>query len=152
MPKYFTVEEANRTLPLVRRIVTDIVAAHAERVDMIKEYGHVDHDLDAMAERRRELDEHLHNLTDRINRFIDELEKIGVVFKGFEGVVDFYAMVEDREVFLCWKLGESHITYWHELDAGFAGRQPLPGHLVVEVEVEGDGDDDGDGDGDAEGS
>ncbi len=143
MPRYFTVEEANKTLPLVRRIVTDIVAAHSERTALIKEYGHLDHDLETTKPRRQELDALLSELTDRINAHIDELEKIGVVLKGFEpGLVDFYAMMEDREVFLCWKLGESQVDYWHEVDAGYAERQPLPGHLV---------DDDGDGDGDGEG-
>ncbi|MGD2153303.1 MAG: DUF2203 domain-containing protein, partial [Gemmatimonadales bacterium] len=146
MPKYYTVEEANKTLPLVRRIVTDIVAAHNERAELIKEYGHLDHDLETMKTRRRELDELLHELTDRINAHIDELEKISVVFKGFDlGLVDFYAMMDDREVFLCWKLGEPQVEYWHELDAGYAGRRPLPGHLV---DGDGDGDRDGDGDGD----
>jgi hypothetical protein len=143
MPRYYTVEEANKTLPLVRRIVTDIVAAHAERAELIKEYAHLDHDLEAMKIRRRELDELLRDLTDRINAHIDELEKIGVVFKGFEpGLVDFYAMMDNREVFLCWKLGETQIDYWHELDAGYAGRQLLPGHVV-----DGDGDGDGEGEG-----
>jgi hypothetical protein len=143
MPRYFTVEEANKTLPLVRRIVTDIVAAHSERVGLIKEYGHLDHDLETTRGRRQELDGLLHDLTERINAHIDELEKIGVVFKGFEpGLVDFHALMEGREVFLCWTLGEAQVEYWHEVDAGYAGRQPLPGHLVV--------DDDGDGDGNGE--
>jgi hypothetical protein len=143
MPKYYTVDQANKTLPLVRRIVTDIVAAYSERLDLIKEYGHLDYDLETMTIRRQELDSLLHDLTDRINDHIDELEKIGVVFKGFEpGLVDFYAMMDDREVFLCWKLGEARVGYWHELNTGYAGRQPLPGDLVVE--------DDGDGDVDSE--
>ena len=147
MPKYYTVEEANKTLPLVRRIVTDIVAAHDERAERIKDYGHLDHDLESMKQRRRELDELLHELTDRINAHIDELEEIGVLFKGFKpGLVDFYAMMDDREVFLCWALGEPRVEYWHELDAGYAGRQPLPGHRV-----DNDHDNENDGDGDGEG-
>jgi hypothetical protein len=146
MPKYYTVEEANKTLPLVRRIVTDIVAAHHDRVEAIKEYGHLDHDFESMQIGRRELDEQLRELTDRINQFIDELEDIGVIFKGFEeGLVDFYAMMNDREVFLCWKLREAQVGYWHELDAGYAGRQPLPGRLAASDE-----DEDGNGDGDEE--
>jgi hypothetical protein len=140
MPRYYTVEQANKTLPLVRRIVTDIVAAHSERAELIREYGHLDHDLETMKIRRRELDGLLQELTERINAHIDELEKIGVVFKGFEpGLVDFYAMMDDREVFLCWKLGEAQIDYWHELDAGYAGRQLLPGHLGDEPDGDGDG-------------
>ncbi len=139
MPKYYTVEEANKTLPLVRRIVTDIVASHHDRVEAIKEYGHLDHDFESMQIRRRELDEQLRELTDRINRFIDELEDVGVIFKGFEeGLVDFYAMMNDREVFLCWKLGEAQVDYWHELEAGYAGRQ-----LLATVDEDEDDDEDG---------
>jgi hypothetical protein len=131
MTKYFTVEEANRTLPLVRRIVTDIVAAHGERVARIKEYGHLDHGLSEMNSRRQELDEELKELTDRINGFIEELEGVGALFKGFDpGLVDFYAMMDDRPVFLCWKLGETKVEFWHEIEAGFAGRQRVPQHLA----------------------
>jgi len=43
-----------------------------------------------------------------------------------QGLIDFRAEMDGREVYLCWKLGEERIDWWHELDAGFAGRQPLP--------------------------
>jgi hypothetical protein len=131
MTKQFTVEEANRTLPLVRRIVTDIVVAYKERAGRIKEYGHLDHDLKDMQIRRRELDAELNELTDRINGYIEELEAIGVQFKGFEpGLVDFPSVLDGRAVLLCWKLGEGQVTYYHEPEAGFAGRQRLPEHLA----------------------
>jgi len=56
-----------------------------------------------------------------------ELEEIGCVFKGFEeGLVDFYGQLDGREMFWCWKQGEERISHWHELEAGFAGRQPIP--------------------------
>jgi hypothetical protein len=62
----------------------------------------------------------------RISGFLREIDAVGCLFKGFEeGLVDFYALREDRLVFLCWRLGEEHITHWHEVDAGFAGRQPI---------------------------
>ena len=68
---------------------------------------------------------------DRINRYLQELEAVGCVFKGFDaGLVDFYSLREDRPVFLCWKLGEERITHWHEIDAGFSGRQPIDGAIL----------------------
>ena len=68
-----------------------------------------------------------------MNRFIGELHELGALFKGFEvGLVDFYAMMDGRPVFLCWKLDEDQIEWWHELDGGFAGRQRLPAHLLSE--------------------
>ena len=45
-------------------------------------------------------------------------------------MVDFHSRIEGRDVFLCWRLGEEEITHWHELDAGFAGRQELVPELV----------------------
>ena len=53
------------------------------------------------------------------------------MFKGFDaGLVDFYSLREDRPIFLCWKLGEERITHWHEIDAGFSGRQPIDGAIL----------------------
>jgi len=66
------------------------------------------------------------DLAARINGYIQELALIGCLFKGFEeGLVDFLGRHDDRDVFWCWKFGESRIQHWHEVDAGFAGRQPL---------------------------
>jgi hypothetical protein len=57
---------------------------------------------------------------------IAELDATGAEIKGIdEGLVDFPAEREDRIVYLCWRLGEDTIAYWHELNAGFSGRQPL---------------------------
>ena len=68
---------------------------------------------------------------DRINLYLQELEAIGCVFKGFDaGLVDFYSLREDRPVFLCWRLGEERITHWHEVDAGFTGRQPIDAAIL----------------------
>ena len=67
----------------------------------------------------------------KINEFLGELEQVGCEFKGFdEGLVDFHGRLDEREILWCWKSGEERITHWHELDAGFAGRQPLPEVLM----------------------
>jgi hypothetical protein len=143
MPKHFTVDEANLTLPLVRRIVTDILAAHEKRVQRIKDYGDLDHDLSNMNRLRRELDVELRELTDLINGYIDELEEVGCIFKGFDpGLIDFPSKLDNRDILLCWKLGEGTIEYWHEIEAGFAGRQRLPAHLVPPDDDDDDDDDD----------
>jgi hypothetical protein len=151
MSKYFTVDEANRTLPLVRRIVTDIVAAHAELVELIKEYGHIDPELSRLKEKRLEMEQDMREHTDLINNYIEELEKVGAFFKGpEEGLVDFYSLLDERPVFLCWKLGEGQVEYWHELDGGYAGRQRLPEGMLGGVTVEDDEDDDNNEDDDEE--
>ena len=97
--RFFDLEEANRQLPLVRRIVEDIMDAH-RRGDR-----------------------------DAVQSLVEELQELGCFFKGFrEGLVDWYSYYAGRPVFLCWKQGEEEITHWHQIDAGFRGRQPiLPG-------------------------
>ncbi|MGD8867034.1 MAG: DUF2203 domain-containing protein [Gemmatimonadales bacterium] len=131
MPKYFTVEEANRTLPLVRRVVSDIVSTHRRLVDLAGEYRAQAADKDVSAVRRVEIERELSDLSETVNAFIRELTDIGVLFKGFEnGLVDFYAKLDGRPIFLCWKLGEESVEWFHDLNAGYLGRQRLPLHLL----------------------
>jgi len=131
MPKYFTVDEANRTLPLVRRIVEDIVTAYRELTERVAEASEARHGPAPQPGRAAELETDVRALTQRINGYIAELDEIGALFKGpDDGLVDFYAILDDRPVFLCWKLGEEQIEWWHELEAGYAGRQRLPAHLL----------------------
>lgn len=128
-PRFFTLDEANRTLPLVRRIMRDILEAHPELEQQLSELRRLQaQDPGAQG---RERAQQLHTTIDkgarRINSFIQELHQIGCLFKGFDpGLVDFYCLYRNRPIFLCWQSGEDTIHYWHELDAGYAGRQPLP--------------------------
>jgi hypothetical protein len=120
-PRRFTLEQANRALPLVKRIVGDIVRTHSlasgyrDAVETSREPASV------MAA-QRELDASI----DRLEQLVDELSGVGVELKDYEsGLVDFVARHDGRDVYLCWKLGEERITHWHEVDAGFAGRKPV---------------------------
>jgi hypothetical protein len=61
-----------------------------------------------------------------LQEYVEELRHLGVEPKGaVEGLVDFPCQIDGRIVLLCWKLGEPEVLYWHDLDTGFAGRQPL---------------------------
>jgi hypothetical protein len=132
--KLFTLEEAERTLPLVRRIVQDLTAeypvwrAAVSRFELLTGGARADWgETGELLAAREEVSLH----ADRINRYLQELEGVGCVFKGFDaGLVDFYSLREDRPIFLCWKLGEERITHWHEIDAGFSGRQPIDGAIL----------------------
>jgi hypothetical protein len=130
VPRFFTVSEANKTLPLVRRIVSDITALHPEWRDLVAQYELVAADAKPeWGESPEQLDlrRRIDDIAGKITDYLQELEKIGCVFKGFdEGLVDFYGKLDGREIFWCWKQGEDRITHWHEIEAGFAGRQPLP--------------------------
>lgn len=62
----------------------------------------------------------------RFEKVLRELHGFGCVLKGLEhGLVDFPAMINGRQVFLCWKYNEPEVAFWHDVDAGFAGRQPI---------------------------
>lgn len=132
--KYFTVEEANRALPYVSRVVEDVVAEYERWRDRIERYEVLaakGRSEDGESEEQVALQQEVDEIAHRINDYIDELTAVGCVFKGFEGgLVDFYGKLDGRDIFLCWRLGEPEIRYWHELDAGFVGRQELVPELV----------------------
>lgn len=136
-PRIFTVREAEATLPLVRRIVADLLAAYPRWKALVASYELLTGPLKAGDQEPAELIEVREAVTreaERIGAFLLELEEIGCVFKGFDaGLVDFYALRDDRLVYLCWQQGESHITHWHEVDAGFAGRQPVDELMLTET-------------------
>lgn len=126
---YFTRDEANRTLPLVRRIVQDIVEEYGRWKESLAQY-----ELAAGAQRAGEpesaeamaLREQVDEIARTINGYIAELEQVGCVLKGFDdGLVDFRARFDDRDVWLCWKLGEAEVGHWHEIDQGYRNRHPL---------------------------
>jgi hypothetical protein len=133
--RYFTVEEANSTLPLVKRIVADIVADYEGWRERVRKFELIsggvtsaEGETPEQAALRQEVDE----AARRISGYVEELSQIGCVLKGFDdGLVDFYSKREGRDVFLCWKLGEDAVEHWHEIDAGFAGRMPLVPETVA---------------------
>ncbi len=125
----FTVEDANRTLPLVRRIVSDAVRDYWQWQDKIREYEEVAANRVATqpSEEAERLEREAAQLAREIDGYIAEIRQLGVELKGFDtGLVDFPAELNGKPVLLCWQLGEDSVQYFHEEDAGFAGRQPLP--------------------------
>ena len=133
--KYFIVDEANATLPYVGRIVEDIVADYQRWRDCIYRYevlATASNSEEGETEEQVTVREEVDGIAQRINGFINELAAVGCVFKGFEGgLVDFRSRREGRDVYLCWKLGEEEVGHWHEVDSGFAGRQPLQPEPVM---------------------
>lgn len=61
-----------------------------------------------------------------VRRMLEALAEAGIVLRDIDrGLVDFPAMHEDSEVYLCWELGEDEVAFWHDLDSGYRGRRPL---------------------------
>ncbi len=116
--KYFTPTEARNTLPLVKKIVKDILTTSREmRLIADEVNGEVENNSQ------------IKKFASDIEGFMSELEEIGCYFKDWNfsiGLVDFPAIIEGKEVLLCWKSDEDNILYYHGPDSGFAGRKPIP--------------------------
>jgi len=122
--KYFTPSEAKKTLPLVRKIVADILDTSREMRLIADEIGG-----------GVENDSRIQKLADNIEGFRQELEEIGCYFKDWNfsiGLIDFPAIIDGREVFLCWRSDEDDIIYYHDAEAGFAGRKLIPPEELID--------------------
>ena len=132
--RFFTVEEANRTLRLVSRIIEDVIEENdrlQELLPNLKEVRMRARRNPAAAEELNDLREEVATISARLEGYLKELGQVGCVFKGPQGLIDFYSMRDGRPVFLCWRYGEDRIRYWHELDGGFAGRLELEPEAVT---------------------
>jgi len=124
MPKYFTLQEANESLQLIRPILDEIMeirnkilAKQPEAWPAIeKSAGNGGNKaLSDLVVDFEQLDVLIHQILDT-----------GVQVKDINiGLLDFSALKDGREVYLCWKYGEDDIAFWHEVDAGYTGRQPI---------------------------
>ena len=128
MGQTFSIEQANRALPLVRRIAEDVVAQYRRWQEKVREFEAATASAvcDLPDPARDRLQREVEALSDEIDGFVAELAALGVEVKDFErGLVDFPGERDGRPVYLCWQLGEPEVRFWHELDAGYQGRQPL---------------------------
>src|ERR1700722_12320850 len=118
--KRFKLAEANRSLQLVRRIVYDIVKTH-DQVTALQT------SLDAAKSKEQPtIQGQLDRAVEHLQNYVEELHEVGCDLKDYQmGLVDFIGRHQGHDVCLCWKLGEENIAYWHEIQTGFAGRQPV---------------------------
>jgi len=119
--KYFTPEEANRTLPLVKKIVIDIL----NDASLIRS-------ISSSLASNIENDPEIVRLTGNIKGYLAELEEIGCYFKDWNfqlGLVDFPAIINGEEVLLCWRSDEDKIEYFHSVNEGYTGRKLIGEHL-----------------------
>ncbi|MBI2847518.1 MAG: DUF2203 domain-containing protein [Chloroflexi bacterium] len=128
---YFTVEETNAMLPWLRETVRKIlhlqgqINALAERVQFLgkRTKGNGGGALgNELAQRQAEIK----SMLDEVNELGKQIQEKGCILRDADkSIVDFPAQREGREIYLCWRLGEDEVKFWHEVDSGFAGRQPL---------------------------
>jgi hypothetical protein len=141
--KLFTVEQANAVLPLVRAITADLVRLSREVIERRERLallgaGRNQVSKDLYSEELSQIEEELEKDSQQLQDYVEELRELGVEPKsGPEGLVDFPSQMDDRIVFLCWKLGEPEVLYWHELNGGYSGRQSLVAGSIASPEASG---------------
>lgn len=117
--KHFTPREAKKTLPLVKKIVKDILDSGYQIRSIAESMGGED----------PQNNPEVRKLVSNVNYFMNELEEIGCYYKDWNfsiGIVDFPSIINDREVFLCWRSDEEDILYYHGIEDGYMGRKPIP--------------------------
>lgn len=124
--KLFSIEEANALLPTARRIVRAIRRAHARLMSSQEDAKRAAEGAERGGGFMPEGISYVASLM-TLAEHISELETLGIQLKDYtRGLIDFPSMRDGRVVLLCWQLGEGdHIEWWHDLESGFSGRQPL---------------------------
>ncbi len=129
--RVFTRDEAERLVPQIRFLFGQITLAQTRATRAVEALGGV-----RAAERALKTDRapqgredslvELKEATTEIVKCVEAINEMGCLVKSLDsGLIDFPHEHDGRIVFLCWQYGEPSITHWHEVDAGFAGRQPL---------------------------
>ena len=132
MPRYFTLAEARQCLATVCNAIRDGMDAkmtldtaeqdHRAMIERIMFSGGMVVNRDAAVQRREKRD----RSSAKLKRMFEEFEELGCVVKDLDiGLIDFPALYRGKEVYLCWRLGEPDIGFWHPIDEGFAGRRPI---------------------------
>ena len=144
MPRYFTLFEAERLLPEVERYLRDALFHRSEAAKAQQELQHASDRIRMMGGMRVNPSEfvatraRLDTSAAALKNAIELVHETGAVIKDLEiGLIDFMSRFQDRDVCLCWKLGEPGISFWHGVDEGFRGRKPidqtfLDGHSGVD--------------------
>src|SRR5574340_543188 len=124
MPRYFTLPEAQESLEQIRPLVAEIMRIHGAIVEKRPEAWPA---IQRAAGNGGSLAASLLVPEfELLRQLVHKIQEEGVIIKDMAmGLLDFPCLREGREVYLCWRYGEERISFWHEIDAGFVGRQPL---------------------------
>lgn len=126
--KLFTLDEANAMLPEVtpllvslRDLKQQLDAAQSRLASFTPAMRGNGHGMEAIS-----LERQIADLIAEITPMLREIVGMGIEVKDLnQGLIDFPSVRDGRIVYLCWRLGEGNIAFWHDLDAGFAGREPI---------------------------
>jgi hypothetical protein len=141
MARFFDLDDANQALPELRTILETLRDERSQLIALRDEFARqaaretaahgpapADHpdDTSPAAEERRRLRLRMQGVIDQMQAGVARIDELGVTLREIEtGLIDFPALVNGRQVWLCWRLGEGPIDSWHELAEGFGGRRAL---------------------------
>ena len=124
MPRYFTLPEANEVLNSIRPLMD---AIQEIRQAILKKQPEAWPAIEKSAGNggNRALSNMVQDF-EKLDALVHQIQDLGVLIKDINlGLLDFPALRDGREVYLCWQYGEDEIAFWHEVEAGFVGRQPI---------------------------
>ncbi len=123
---FFTLNQAQELLPKIKPDLKRLMKLHRavsviDSIEIEFEDYHYENNLIGI-----NINKKYHRLSYEFYKALEQLEKSGCVIKDLDiGLVDFFSRHNGREIVLCWRIGEEDIQYWHELDDGYANRQPI---------------------------
>jgi hypothetical protein len=130
--RYFDRNEADELLPMIADAVTEAREQKRQMDGLDREFARAAAKIAVLGgwiPPHRELAEKRvlrEQAREKVSAAVEQIQEAGCVLKDLEeGLVDFPTIREGQEAYLCWKLGEQRIGYWHSLEEGFAGRKPL---------------------------
>ena len=123
--KYFSVDEANSAVAEISPVVQELVEIKNSIESKIPKIKPVLKKASSNGGGSKALTDHMISIN-RMEELVGNLNNTGCILKDINmGLIDFPHLKDGREVYLCWKLGEKKVSFWHEIDAGFAGRKPI---------------------------
>ena len=122
----FTIDKANTILPKVKKKFEEILCCKNNVMDIQEELQNLS-DSNCSFEKFIRKKQELNHVVTNLYKLIQELEDMGAMVKSVdEGLLDFPSIRYDKEIWLCWKYGESKVKFWHGKEEGFMGRKPIP--------------------------
>jgi hypothetical protein len=132
MPRFFTLQQAEKVLPDVAAAIRDAIARKAEYLRIETEWQSLSQRVASMGGLQVDRGQAMEQKSCReeaaraLERAVERVHEYGCLVKDLDiGLIDFPTLFQGEEVYLCWKLGEAGIQFWHGTHEGFRGRKPI---------------------------
>lgn len=123
--RYMSVEEAEKIIPELEPKLKELIQIE-KTIEVLRSIKFENEDFFEETMRGTKENREFHRLMHRFYTVLEEIHSRGAFLKGLRsGLVDFLSVKDGQEIFLCWKLGEKRISYWHTLHGGFSGRRHI---------------------------